>query len=125
MRVIEQPLLHVQQIQDHKALKGVHKTQRKVFKELQRIENKLDRQNQRLERADASSVYKRHIMKVDDLRANRADLRMDKAERRALKDTQHSERRMTKISDRGVRWQSSTYRSDTNNVGRSNLDELV
>ena len=64
-------------------------------------------------------------MKVDDIRANRADLRVDKAERRALDDMQDSERRMTRISDRAVRWQSSTYKSDTNNVGRSNLDELV
>lgn len=74
----------------------MHKTQRKVFKELQRVENKLGRQNQRLERDGASSVYKRYKMKVDDIRANRA-----------------------------VRWQSSTYRPDTDNVGRSNLDELV
>ena len=109
MRAIEQPLLHIQQKQEYNDLKDVHKTQRQVIGNLQKAENKLGRQIQRLERDDASSIIERLQMKRDDVRSNRADLKIDRLEQKSLKQMQHNERSAIRAANRAERWQSSTY----------------
>ena len=125
MRVTEQPALFMQQRQDYNMLKSLHKAERQAFKINQRTDNKIDRSNQREIRKNTPGMFNRMRMKRDDVKANRADLRIDKTERNALKELQDSERKMVRIDNRATRWQSNTYENNVSDQQQHKLNLLT